>query len=209
MADRLRAGADPLDDGPRLGQPLSLLAAGVLAGGDLLLDRGAALPDLLEALLDAVALGPRLGDRLLRGRQQVLLLTQLAGDELGAELGLLGDQLRGPLGRLGLALQRPHSRARLALDVERAVEVVASALELQLRAVAALAVLAETGGLLDQQPAVAGLGVDDRLHPALADHRVHLAAHVGVGEDLEDVGEAAAGAVQPVLALAGCARSGG
>ena len=46
------------------------------------------------------------------------------------------------------------------------------------------------------------LGVDDLLDPALADHRVRLAAHVRVGERLEHVGEAAAGAVQAVLAVA-------
>jgi hypothetical protein len=80
------------------------------------------------------------------------------------------------LGRLGLALERPQPRARLALDVERAVQVVLRALELELRAAAALAVLAEPGGLLDQQPAVLGLGGDDRLHAALGDHGVHLLA---------------------------------
>ena len=48
-----------------------------------------------------------------------------------------GMQLRG----LGLALERPQPGARLALDVQRAVEVLLRALELQLRAPAALAVL--------------------------------------------------------------------
>ena len=112
------------------------------------------------------------------------------------------------LGRLGLALQRPQPRARLALDVERAVEVVLRALELELRAAAALAVLAEPGGLLDQQPPVARLRVDDRLDPALRDDRVHLLAEPGVGQHLEHVDEPAAGAVQPVLALAVSGRAG-
>jgi nucleoside-diphosphate-sugar epimerase len=64
-------------------------------------------------------------------------------------------------------------------------------------------VLPETRRLLDQQAAVARFRVDDLLDVALADHRVHLAAEVGVGEDLEDVGEPAARAVEAVLALAG------
>jgi hypothetical protein len=59
------------------------------------------------------------------------------------------------LGGLGLALQRPQARARLALDVERPVEVVLRAIQLELRAAAALAVLAQPGRLLDQHPAVA------------------------------------------------------
>ena len=42
---------------------------------------------------------------------------------------------------MGLALQRPQPAARLALDVERPVEVVLGALELQLRPAAALACL--------------------------------------------------------------------
>ena len=104
--------------------------------------------------------------------------------------------------RLRLALQRAQPAARLALHVERAVEVLLGALELQLRAPAALAVLAEAGGLLDQQAAVARLRVDDLVHPALADHRVHLAAEVRVGERLDHVDQPAARAVQPVLAIA-------
>ena len=97
------------------------------------------------------------------------------------------------VGGLRLALQRAQPAARLALDVEGPVEVVLGALELQLGAAAALAVLAEPGGLLDQQAAVARLGVDDLLDPALADHRVHLAAEVRVGEHLDHVGRAGSG----------------
>ena len=55
-------------------------------------------------------------------------------------------QLRG----LGLTLERAQAGACLALDVQRAVEIVLGAFELQLGAAAALAVLAEAGGLLDQ-----------------------------------------------------------
>src|SRR4051794_6958004 len=73
----------------------------------------------------------------------------------------------------------------------------------KLGAVAAAAVLAEPGGLLDQQPPALRLRVDDLLDAALADHRVHLAAEVGVGKRLGDVGQPAAGAVQPIAAVAG------
>jgi hypothetical protein len=97
-----------------------------------------------------------------------------------------------------------RSRARGAAP---AVEVVAGGAQLQLGPPPALAVLAEAGGLLDQEPPLFRLRVDDRLDPALADHRVHLAAEVGVGEDVGDVGEAAAGAVQPVAAVAGAVEA--
>ena len=106
------------------------------------------------------------------------------------------------LGRLSLALERAEPGAGLALDVEHPRDVVLGPLELELRAPAALAVLAKPGGLLDQQAAVARLGVDDRLDAALRDDRVHLAAEPRVGQHLEHVDESASRAVQPVLALA-------
>ncbi len=106
-------------------------------------------------------------------------------------------QLRG----LGLALEGTQARAGLALDVERPREVVLGALELELGAAPALAVLAEAGGLLDQQPPLTGPREHDRLHPPLRDHRVHLLAEAGVREHLDHVGEPAPGAVEAVLAL--------
>ena len=149
----------------------------------------------------------RLLGGLLGRRGAVLAEAQLLGDQAAAQLQLLALDPGPELGRLRLALQRPQPGPRLALDVEGAVEVVAGGAQLQLGPAAALAVLAEAGGLLDQQAPLARLGVDDRLDPALADHRVHLAAEVGVGEDLDDVGEAAAGAVEPVDALAGAVEA--
>ena len=133
--------------------------------------------------------------------------AQLLGDEPAAQAQLLALDPRAQLGRLRLALQRPQPGPRLALEVERAVEVVAGGAQLQLGPAAALAVLAEAGRLLDQEAPLARLGVDDRLDPALADHRVHLAPEVGVGEDLDDVDEAAAGAVEAVDAVAGAVEA--
>ena len=112
------------------------------------------------------------------------------------------------LGRLGLALERAQARTRLALDVERAVEVLLGALELQLGAAAALAVLAEPRRLLDQQPAIARLGGDDRLDAALRDDRVGLLAEAGVGEQLEHVDQPAARAVRCGTRRRRCGRGG-
>ena len=127
--------------------------------------------------------------------------TRDVAHELPARLDRLALEALVQLGRLGLALERAQPRTRLALDVEGAIEVVLRALELELRAAAALAVLAEAGGLLDEQPALAGLGRHDRLDAALRDDGVHLLAEPRVREDLEDVDEPAAGAVEAVLAL--------
>ncbi|MET0771183.1 MAG: AAA family ATPase, partial [Solirubrobacteraceae bacterium] len=91
--------------------------------------------------------------------------AQFLGDQLGAQAELLAFDARSQLGRLSLPLQGAQAGPRLALDVERPVEVVAGAAQLQLGAAAALAVLAEPGRLLDQQAALARFRVDDRLDP--------------------------------------------
>ena len=104
--------------------------------------------------------------------------------------------------RLRLALERAQARARLALDVQRTVEVDLRAVELELRPPAALAVLAQARGLLDQQPPVARLAGDDRLHAPLGDDRVHLLAQAGVRQELEHVDQPAPRAVEAVFALA-------
>src|SRR4051794_28981741 len=105
------------------------------------------------------------------------------------------------VGGLGLTLQRAQRLARLALDVQCAVEVVLRALELELGAAAALAMLAEPRGLLNEQAPIARGREHDLLDATLADDRVHLAAEVCVGEDFDHVGKPGPGAVDPVGAL--------
>ncbi len=172
------------------------LLGGLAPGGDrldLLLHRGPPLPRLR-----------RLG---LGGGQRLALGPHVVADELPARLERLALQPGVELGRLGLALERTQPGARLALDVERAVEVVLGAGELELGATPALAVLAQAGGLLDQQAPVARLGGHERLDPALGDDRVHLLAQAGVREHLDHVDQPAARAGEAVLALARCGRA--
>ncbi len=107
--------------------------------------------------------------------------------ELPLDLERLAVQPLVQFGGLRLAFQRSQARPRLTLDIERAVEVVLGVAELQLGATAALAMLAEARGLLDQEPAVTRFGGDDRLDPALGDDGMHLLAETGVGQDLEHV----------------------
>ena len=199
--ERLGADGEPLVRGADRGQPAPGLGALAVAGGELLLDRGAAAVDLGQLGLDRVALRARLGGAALGAGEALVVGAQLGREHPRPQLVRVALEPRVDVGGLRLALQRPQAAAGLALDVEGAVEVVLGALELELGAAAALAVLAEPGGLLDQQAAVARLRVDDLLDPALADHRVHLAPEAGVGEPLDHVGEPAAGAVQPVGAV--------
>ena len=203
VGERGAAHGDPLLLAAKLGQGPPGLGPLAVAGGEALLGGAAALADLGEPLFDPVAGGAGILGGLLRRLRPVGAEPEVLADEPGAELELLAFDPRPELGGLGLALQRPQPATRLALEVERPVEVVARRAQLQLGPPAALAVLAEAGGLLDQEPPLARLRVDDRLDPALADHGVHLAPEVGVGEHLDDVDEAAAGAVEAVGALAG------
>ena len=171
----------------QLGEQAPGLSPLAVARGEALLGGTAALTDLGKALVEPGALGARPFRCFLRGKGAVLAETQILGDEPTAQLQLVLFDPQAELGRLRLALQRPQPGTRLALQVERPIEVATGRAQFQLGATAALAVLAEPRRLLDQHPPVARLGVDDRLDPALADHRVHLTAQVGVGEDLEHV----------------------
>ncbi len=145
-----------------------LLALGA-ARAERLLGTLALLGDLLELALDGGAPLPRLRHQPLGLRELATACTEVVACELPARLERLSLDPRVQLGRLRLPLQRPQPRPRLALDVERSIEVVLRALELQLCAPAALAVLAQAGRLLDQQPPVPRLGGHDRLDPPLRD----------------------------------------
>ena len=176
----LGARADALGGRPGLGQDLALAATPLLTGRDPLLDRRAARAHLLEALLDGLPRRSYLRELRLGRGELFLLRAQVVGDDPRAKLVRLAQELGRALRRLGLPLQRPEARAGLPLHVHRPLQVVARAVQLELGAVTALAVLAEAGRLLDQQAPVAGLRADDRLDLALADHGVGLPAHVRV-----------------------------
>ena len=203
---RLGAVADPLRGAAgRVGAPRELLALGA-ARGQRLLGGLAALGHGLELGLERPPALTHLGRRRLgRGHRGAVAAHVVAG-QLPADLQRLALEALVQLGGLGLALERAQPRPGLALDVERPVEVVLGPGQLELRAAAALAVLAQAGRLLDQQPALARLGGDQRLDAALGDDRVHLLAQAGVRQQLDDVDQPAAGAGQAVLALAGAVQ---
>ena len=167
-------------------EPLGGRAGAVRALRELLALLGAPRQRLLGRLALGAhrrELGLRLVARRTRGCGRGLRLLELGSAsarrvprQLPLRLDGLALQALVQLGRLGLALQRPQARAGLPLDVQRAIEVVLRALELELRAPASLAVLAKPRGLLDQQAPVPRLRCDDRLDAALRDDRVHLLA---------------------------------
>ena len=196
------ASREALARGTEAGQAPPCLGALAVAVGKPGLDLRPLLGDDGEIGLNRVALLLRLVRALLGGGELLGPSAGLGGQKLSAQFVRFALEAGVDVGGLGLLLQRAQAAASLALDVERAVEVVLGALQPKLRAAPALAVLGEAGGLLDEDAAVARLRVDDLLDAALADDGVHLAAEVHVGEDVDDVGQAAARAVQAILAVA-------
>ncbi len=202
LAGALQAQLDALARGPRGVDPAGELLALLAAACQRLLGALASCGDVPEPAMGLVALGAGLHGRGLGRGQLGAPGAHGVARELPARLVALALEAFMQLRGLGLALERAQPRPGLALDVEGAVEVVLRALELELRAAPALAVLAQPGGLLDEQAPVPGLGGDDRLDAALGDDGVHLLAQAGVREHLEHVDQAALRAVEAVLALA-------
>jgi len=129
----------------------------------------ARLVDVIETLSDA-NLGREMHSVISQGRVEEIVLSKPRERRLLVEEAAGLGKHRKRRRRAQLKLDRTQENLDRALDVERAVEVLLGAIELQLGAAAALSVLAEPGRLLDQQPALARLGEHDLLDPPLADH---------------------------------------
>ncbi len=126
---------------------------------------------------------------------------ELVADEVQADRPQLGDETVVAAGGVRLLLERRQAAADLAEEVVQPQQVALGGLEPALGPLPALAVLEDTGGLLDHRPAVLGAGREDRVELALAHDDVLLAADSGVGEQLLDVEEPAGGAVDGVLGV--------
>ena len=121
----------------------------------------------------------------------------------------LGDEVAVAPGGVGLALERAELAAHLAQEVAEPGEVALGGGEAALGLLLALAVLQDPGGLLDDQAALLGPGVEHGVDLALADDHVLLAADARVGEQLLDVEQPARHAVDGVLAVAGAEQRAG
>ena len=129
---------------------------------------------------------------------------QVVGEQPQPRVAQLGLDHRGPAGHLGLPAQRLELAAQLGGEVGRAGSRLAciasslrSAFSLRLRCLrtpAASSMKARRSS---------GRRVQDGVELALPDDHVHLAADAGVGQQLLDVEQPAAVAVDRVLALAG------
>ena len=129
-------------------------------------------------------------------------LDEVVGEQPQSGVARVGLDDGGPARRLGLAAERPELTPDLAGEVLDPGEVGLHRLELAQRALLALAVLEDAGGLLDEAAALLRRGPQHGVELALADDDVHLAADAAVGEQLLHVEQPARGAVDRVVRAA-------
>ncbi len=111
----------------------------------------------------------------------------------------LRSRLLMTLRRPRLPLQRAHQTVLLGQQVLEAHQVVVGRFEAPNGPVAALAVLDDPGGLLDDGAVLLGAGVEHAVDSALAHENMLVAAHTAVGEELLDVEQPTRRAVYLVL----------
>lgn len=189
----------------------ALLGTGVRRrrGLDRGLERRDPLAHLGQRALGLVAPGP---GGVLVGLLALDLIAQghqVVGGQAQAGVAQVGLDGLGAPGDLGLPAQRLELATELGGEVGQAREVRLHRLELAERLLLALAVLEDARGLLDERPPLLGPRLQDRVELALADEHVQLAADAGVREELLDVEQAAAAAVDLVLARAGAEHAPG
>ena len=135
--------------------------------------------------------------------QLVLALLQLA-DASGRELQVeRPDLVAQPLIAARLA-DLTRERAQLALDLEHDVvetgEIAFGGVELVERLLLALLVLGDARRLLEQEPAMTRVVRQDVVDHRTLDHRVGVAAHARVEEQVADVAQPTRGLIEEVLA---------
>ena len=125
--------------------------------------------------------------------------------QLGLELTLLGLVFLIFLGGLGLTMQAFELALQLLAQVGQARQVLVGAADAALGLAAALLVLGDTGGFLDEVAQILGLGLDQLADHALLDDRVAARPEARAEEDVGNVAAPALGAVEEigVLSVAG------
>ncbi|GAA3157877.1 hypothetical protein GCM10017687_90010 [Streptomyces echinatus] len=188
-----------------LGQLVPGLLGALEARGEpayLVLQQGLPLERLLQLLLGgllAFLQGRLVGDL---GPEGFAQAHQIVGEE--PQPGVTEVRLDDgrPARHRRLPAQRLELAAQLVGEVLHAREIGLHRVQLAERLLLALAVLEDSGRLLDERAAAHGVGVQDGVELALADDDVHLAADARVGQEFLDVQQTAGVAVDLVLAAA-------
>ncbi len=129
--------------------------------------------------------------------------VELAPGEEDAQAAQLADEGAVAPGGVGLSLERTQLPPHLAEQVLEPGEVRLGRGEPPFGLLLALAELEDTCGLLDDQPAFLGPGVENRVDLSLTDDDVLLSADPRVRQQVGDVEQATRNPVDRVLAVAG------
>ena len=143
--------------------------------------------------------GRLVGDLLLQRRGE---LDEVVGQQPQSGVAGVGLDDGGPARGLGLPPQRPELAPDLPREVLHTGEVGLHRLQLAQRALLALAVLEDTGRLLDEAAALLGGGPEHGVELPLPDDDVHLAADAAVAQQLLHVEQPAGRAVDRVVRAA-------
>ena len=152
-----------------------------------------------DPFLSRRALTLDLGELLVTTSQVAIDDDDIAGQKTTPRLGdlaLHGAQL---FRRRRLPAQGRELRAHLALEKQSALQIAANLAQLELGALAAALVRPQPRRLLDLAPPVLRLAGEERLHLALADDRVQFLAEADLGEEFDDVRQAAGRLVHGVV----------
>jgi hypothetical protein len=136
------------------------------------------------------------------GLERLAQPYEVVGEQAEPGIAQVGLDDGGPARHRRLAAQRLELPAQLVREVLHTREVGLHRVQLPQRLLLALAVLEDTGGLLDEGAAAHRVGVQDGVELALADDDVHLPADTGVGQQFLDVQQTAGVTVDLVLAAA-------
>ena len=182
------AGAVTACDG--LAAPADLLAEGL----ELLFERG-------DARLGVLVLGAALVELGLGAGDGSAGLAPASGIYLAQERGKAGGEVAVLAGAVGLAAEEAEAGFQLVDDDLDLCHVFARALEAVMGVGDLRAERLDVGGLVDERAAVLGGEAEHLIDHALAHDGVAVLADVGLLEEVVEVAQADAGAVQEVLGV--------
>ena len=104
-------------------------------------------------------------------------------------------------GGLGLLLERAELTPDFAHEIADAGQIAIGGQEATLGPLLALPEFQDTGGFLDDRPAILGASIEHRVDLALRDDHVLLATHTAVRQQIGDVEQPARNTVDGVFGL--------
>ena len=139
--------------------------------------------------------------RLIRdfSRERVSESRQIVCHEAQSGIARFRLDDHGPSRHLSLSAQRLELAAKFGRQVGQPGEIALHSLQLAERLFFALAMLEDSGGLLDKAPTILGRGVQDRIELTLAHDDVHFPADARIRQEFLNIKQSAGRAINGVL----------